>query len=353
MPMKSVIDGRTTRGLILAALLSGLTAAAAPASRPLDPLFAAETSETRAAILIQNGQVIEKRYAPGYSDSTRFISWSMAKTVTAVLIGELVADGRLTLDAPAPLQEWHNPGDPRAQITLRHMLHMASGISHVEVGDPIYASDTNQILFVGGTEGMAAAALQRPLEATPGATFEYSSMTSLLLAEIITRELTKSRDPRTRAEAYRRFAEERVFRPAGIRSAVFDFDGAGTQIGGSILYMTLDDWARFGKLLLDGQGEAASPVIAPEWLAFLRTPSARDPGYGGQLWLNQARPAGADPALFPGQGPASLVSAIGHLGQYVIASPDQHLVLVRLGKTNDPDLGPVRSALGQIVSSID
>lgn len=352
MAMKSVIERGSVRAAIVLALLSGLTAGAVPAPRPLDPLFTAATSETRAAMLIRDGKVIEKRYAPGYSDANRFISWSMAKSVTSVLIGELVAAGRLQLDAPAPLVEWHGAGDPRAKITLRQMLNMASGISQVEVGDPVYASDTNQVLFVGGTGGMAAAALKKPLEATPGTKFEYSSLTSLLLAEIITRQLTDSHDPKVRAEAYRRFAEERLFQPAGIRSAVLDFDGAGTQVGGSILYMTLDDWARFGKVLLDGKGEASAPIITPDWLAFMRTPSHLDQGYGGQIWLNRARPSGVEAALFPGQGPATLTSAIGHLGQFVIASPDQGLVLVRLGKTNDPDLGPVRAALGRIVSSL-
>lgn len=332
-------------------LLSAL-ASAAPRSQPLDPLFAPATEETRAALLIRNGQVIEKRYAPGYSDQNRFISWSMAKSVTAVLIGELVADGKLSLDAPVPFKEWQSPGDPRAKITLRQMLNMASGLSHTEIGDPIYASDTNRILFVDGTQTMAAAALAKPLEAAPGAKFEYSSMTSLLLSELITRQLTGSTDPKVRATAYRQFAEARLFRPAGITSAVLDFDGAGTQIGGSILYMSLDDWGRFGAVLLDGKGASATPIISADWLAFLRTPSVRDGGYGGQIWLNRPRPAGADAALFPGQGPASLTSAIGHLGQYVIASPDQGVVLVRLGKTNDPDLGPVRAALAQIIASL-
>ena len=93
-------------------------------------------------------------------------------------------------------------------------------------------------------------------------------------------------------------------------------------------------------------------MIAPDWLSFLRTPSATDGGYGGHIWLNRPRPKGADPALFPGTGPDSLYAAIGHLGQFVIVSPEQDLVLVRLGKTNDDRLDPVRRALGQVVTGI-
>src|SRR3546814_14118724 len=83
----------------------------------------------------------------------------MAKTVTAMLVGELVADGKLALDAPAPVPEWHRPGDPRGAITLRMLLQMRSGLRHTEIGDPIERSDTNQVLFVGGTGELAAKAM--------------------------------------------------------------------------------------------------------------------------------------------------------------------------------------------------
>lgn len=348
------------KSLVLA--LAGLAAALAiPGERqwasdstpePWEQLFDADQGATRGVLMIVDGKVAAKRYAPGYSDANRFISWSMAKSVTAVLVGELVADGRLKLDEPAPFAEWRKPGDPRGAITLRQMLHMSAGLKHDELGDPITASDTNRTLFVDGTEGMAARGLAQPLEAKPGANYEYSSVTSLLLSELITRQLTPSKDPRVRAQAYRAFAEERLFRPAGITSAVMDFDAAGTQIGGSIIYMTLDDWGRFGSVLLEGRGRDGGLVITPDWLAFLKTPSATDPGYGGHVWLNRPRSKenAAYPALFPGNGPVSAFAAVGHLGQYVIVSPEQKLVLVRLGKTNDPELGPVRAALGRVVA---
>ena len=69
--------------------------------------------------------------------------------------------------------------------------------------------------------------------------------------------------------------------------------------------------------------------------------------------FNRPRSGGEakDAALFPGKGPDTLFACIGHLGQYVIVSPDQGLVVVRLGKTNDPALGPVRDALGDLVAA--
>ena len=73
----------------------------------VDALFTDEgVGETRAVLVLQNGETIEERYAPGYSADMRYVSWSMAKTVTAMLIGFLVDDGVLELDAPAPIAEW-------------------------------------------------------------------------------------------------------------------------------------------------------------------------------------------------------------------------------------------------------
>ncbi|MBX9858966.1 MAG: beta-lactamase family protein [Sphingomonas sp.] len=331
-------------------LIGSATPVAASADDVLSPLFAADQGDARGAILIEDGKVIAKRYAPGYSDANRFISWSTAKTMTAMLVGELVSDGKLTLDAPAPIAEWQTPGDPRAKITLRQLLNMASGLKHTEVGKPIEASDTNQVLFVSGTANMAARAISQPLEARPGEKFEYSSLTTIILAEIVARTLTDSRDPKTRAKAYRDFAFERLYKPAGATGAFLEFDGAGTQIGGSLIHLSLNDFARMGALLLDGKGADGSQVIAPDWLAFMKTPSPKNPVYGGQTWLNRFAADGKGPAI---------ASMNGHLGQYVLTfrgtgrdGKPHAYVLVRLGNTREDRLDVVEQAAGKIAAGL-
>ena len=325
------------RGSLLIAL--GLVLAVPGSARQpdaLSPLFAPELGKARAALLIVDGRVTAKRYAPGYSDKNRFISWSMAKSVTALLVGELVADGRLRLDAPAPMAEWQD--DERRSITLRHLLHMSSGLRHIEVGQPVENSDTNQVLFVTGTASTAVRAIDRPLASTPGTRFNYDSLTSIILAEIITRALTDSRDPRVRAQAYRDFANERLFRPAGVSSAFLEFDGAGTQVGGSIIHMSLDDWGRMGRLLLDGRGADGAQVIAPDWLAFLKTPAPTKPSYGGHVWHSAN----------------GLTSMRGHLGQFVFVGQKggRSVILVRLGKTQDDVIEPVQSEMERMAGDL-
>lgn len=334
--------------LLLAAALSA-SAPSEPIAGALDPLFAPELGDTRATLLLRDGQVVAKRYAPGYSNANRFISWSMAKTVTAILVGALVSDGRLQLDAPAPIAEWRRPGDPRGAITLRQLLTMSSGLKHTEVGESVEASDTNQVLFVSGSGAMAAAAIAQPLEARPGAKWEYSSLTSVILAEVVARTLTPSRDPRVRAQVYTRFARERLFGPAGLMSAVMEFDGSGTQVGGSLIYMTLDDWGRFGRLLIDGKGPTGAQVIAPAWLDIMRRPAATAGNYGAQTWLN--RPAAPrERVMYPG-APPSTFSAEGHLGQHVVVVPKARLVVVRLGNTREGDVDGNHLAIGRLIAA--
>ena len=343
----------TRKPILLAPLAALALGSAAPSQTPdiLSPLFAADQGDARAAILVEDGRVIAKRYAPGYSDANRFISWSTAKTMTAMLVGELVSDGKLQLDAPAPIAEWHQPGDPRAKITLRQLLNMASGLRHSEVGEPIEKSDTNQVLFVSGTGGMAARAINVPLEAAPGAKFEYSSLTTIILAEIVTRTLTPSRDPRVRAAAYRDFAFERLYRPAGATGAFLEFDGAGTQIGGSLIHLHLSDFVALGQVLLDGRGAGGVQVVAPDWLAFMKTPSPRKAVYGGQTWLNH----------FPDEavGQPPIASMNGHLGQYVVTfrakgrdGQEHGYVLVRLGNSREDRLHEVEVAVGKVVKAV-
>src|SRR3546814_13352173 len=86
--------------------------------------------------------------------------------------------------------------------------------------------------------------------------------------------------------------------------------------------MTLDDWGRMGRLLLDGTGADGAQVIAPDWLAFMKAPSPRDPEYGGPTWLNRADGSDSDgPTPFPDAAPDTVVSMIGPPGTFVTAGP--------------------------------
>ncbi len=317
-------------------------------ARAVDALFTApDAAETRALIVMHKGRIVAERYAPGYHENTRFISWSMAKSVTGVLIGMLVSDGRLRLDESVPVPAWQRPGDPRGEITLRQLLQMRSGLRHSETLSPPYEADTVRMLFLDGRDNMAAYAEAQPLEAEPGRRYEYSTATSVILADIAARTLTDSADPATRRQVITDYLRTRLFDPVGMKSMLPEFDAAGTLIGGSLTHGTARDWARFGEFLRGGGAVKGAQLLPRGWIEFMTSSSPRNPGYGAQIWLNRPQPDGHE-VLFPKRGPATLFSCVGHLGQYVMVSPDQELVVVRLGKTDDEARSPLVAHLADI-----
>jgi CubicO group peptidase (beta-lactamase class C family) len=319
-------------------------------ARRIDDLFAdSQSGETYALIVLQGGRIVAERYAPGYGRQTRFAGWSMTKTITAVMTGMLVSDGRLKLDESAPVPLWQRPGDPRGEITLRQLLQMRSGLRHTEQGQPPYSSDEVRMLFLDGRDDMAAYAEAQPLEAEPGRKFEYSSATSVILADVAAHSLSGSKEPAARRAIVNEYLHTRVFEPLGMRSAIAEFDAAGTFIGSSMVHASARDWGRLGEFLRNGGSVKGAQVLPRGWIEFMTTPSPRNPGYGAQLWLNRAQKDGKQ-VLFPGAAPASLFACVGHLGQYVIVSPAQKLTLVRLGKTDADKRDRLRDHLADITA---
>lgn len=322
-------------------------------ARTVDNLFTDPAlGETRAVVVMANGRLAAERYAPGYGPDTRLVSWSMAKTITATMIGMLIADGRLKLDQPAPIPRWQRPGDPRSAITIRHLLQMRSGLDHTESGPVPLESSEVRMLFLDGRDDMAQWAEEQPLEAEPGTKFEYSSNTTVILADIAARVLTDdSRDPETRRRAVADYLHARLFEPLGMTSVVPEFDASGTLIGGSLMHATARDFARFGAFLRTKGSYRGAQLVPRQWVEAMVQPSPRSPHYGFQTWLNRPVPKSmGDSPLFPDRAPHSLFAMIGHMGQYVLISPDQRLTVVRLGHSDGTQRAALMPRLADLVA---
>ena len=329
--------------------------AAVPVKGPIDALFADPElmGETRALLILRDGKLIYERYGPGFNQDSKLISWSMAKSITSVLIGFLVADGRLALDAPAPVAAWQRSGDPRGSITLRHLLNMSAGLEHVETGDPAWEADTVDMLFGDGAADMAGFAEAKPAVAKAGEQFNYSSSTSVILADILADTLAPGASPAGRRDAVLEFIRGRLTEPLGMTSLTPEFDAAGTMVGGSIMHATARDFAKFGELLRRRGVAGDQQILAESWIDFMLTPSPAYPGYGGHIWLNRPRAEGETTRLLRGEGPNDLFACTGHQGQYILVSPSQRLTIVRLGISRESDQLPnVREKLRQILAGL-
>ncbi len=304
-------------------------------ARRIAPLFAGDVGETRALLILRDGKIVAERYAAGYGRDTRFLGWSLAKTVTGVLIGMLIADGLLTLDQPAPIPRWQRIGDPRGAITIRHLLQMRSGLRHAESASAPGDADTPRMLFLDGRDDMAGYAETQPLDHPAGERFAWSTATSVILADIATRTLTRAGAPGTRRAAMDFYLRSRLFDPLGMTGMFAEYDRAGTMIGGAMIHAPARDWARLGEFLRENGAVGGAQHVPAGWIAFMRRPSPGDPAFGAHLWLDRARGKGRRQVLFGGKGPPGTFAALGDRGQVVLVSPSQRLTVVRLGASSE------------------
>jgi len=319
-------------------------------AQAIDGLFDGNAvGRTQALIVLHAGETAAERYGEGLGSGTRLHGWGMSQCLTGIMIGLLVSDGRLRLDETAPVPAWQRSGDPRGEITLRQLLQMRSGLRHSETGKAEYKTDRMQMLFLSGRDNMAAYAEAQPLEAEPGMKFKYSSGNAVILADIATRALTGSEDPDVRRDAVSAYLRARLLEPAGMNSIVPEYDRAGTMIGAAMVHGTPRDWAKLGEFIRHGGAVRGAQVIPRRWIAFMRKPSPRNPGYGALLWLNHEQPDGDD-VLFAGKAPTSLFACMGGQGHYVIGSPQQRLTVVRLGRSDEKQQAELRDRLGKLVA---
>jgi len=323
----------------------------------LDEMFSrpAEQGVSLAFVARRGGDVISERYGVQAAnefepeqtitaDST-LLSWSMAKSITHAAIGVLVADGKLDVDAPAPVRQW--VGTAKGAITTLQLLEMRSGLRFVEDYVDGGASHCIEMLFGGTDPSFAHYAASQPLVADPGAVFNYSSGTTNILCRIIGDIVTGSPggEPADRRSAVDEFLDARLFAPAGMTSATAKYDEAGDFVGSSYVYATADDFARFGELYLhDGVADAGAGdrVLPKGWTDHARERTGHDDGsgldYGRHWWMWPA---------FPDSFAAS-----GYEGQVIAAFPDRDLVMVHLGKTDVAHTPGVRMRLARLAETL-
>lgn len=303
-----------------------------------DAAFADKDAATRSILVVKDGAVIAERYAQGFSAQTPFLSWSMAKSVTATMVGAAMLRGLVDLDVPAPISEWS--GDPkRAAITWNNLLQMQSGLAFDETYDDPN-SDVSEMLFRARDAGGVAA--RQRLAHAPGSFWSYSSGTTNLIQRTL-RETLEANDV-----GYHAFARDAFLGPIGAASFTLEPDASGTFIGSSFIYATARDWAKLGLLYLN-DGVADGLRLLPEgWSRYVAMPAAASDGfYGAQFWLNRS---GADgrPKYIPGVPDEAYLIA-GHEGQYVLIVPDKNMVIVRTGMTRAkepmPTVAPTFAAI--------
>ncbi|WFU44801.1 serine hydrolase [Bradyrhizobium sp. CB82] len=272
-------------------------------------------------LIARDNTILVERYQYGRADTDRLASFSMAKTVVALLIGIAVNEG--AIHSVDDLAETYVPGlkdTEYGRTPIKALLLMASGVAFSED----YAdrsSDINKLARMTVEQDSAgslnAVKQFNTRRDAPGARFSYSSAESLVLGLVLA-AATK----RTVAD----YAAEKLWQPLGAEAdATWIIDATGQEITFAYVNAVLRDWARLGLMLANRGNWQGKTVVPEDWL----TASAANAlptdsplvKYGYQIWYS------ADTRRF---------SLRGLRGQFVFVDPDLKLVLVQTALSSGP-----------------
>jgi CubicO group peptidase (beta-lactamase class C family) len=251
-------------------------------------------------LLLKHGQIVAEAYRYGRTAEARFLSMSMAKSVTSVLIGQAVERGVIaSLDDSAEKYAGALGGSPYGATTLRQLLRMSSGLTFTER----YDGKDDVARLVRASHGVPGAGTTTDVlrsiterHAPAGEKFVYASAETEVLGRVLT-----GATGRTLAD----LTSEWLWKPMGAEhDAFWAVSTDGQEQAFSSFNASLRDWARLG-LLLANDGQVATPAgalqLVPRDYLLDATDPARQPqafrprvattsfGYGYQFWLAPLR----------------------------------------------------------------
>ena len=288
----------------------------------------ADRTFTNALLVMKDGKVVFEDYRNKSDAATRFISFSMAKTFTALLVGIALGEKKIrSLDDKVGdyVPELKTGGYGNAAI--RQVLQMRSGVDYEERYDfganPSLAATIHTKAIVRNQMRFADPAMTIGKKTAPGSTFNYATLDTAVLGWIL---------ERATGEKLETFTASRLWGPLGAEASAFWMadgpPGNGRALNGMGYNAVLRDFARLGQLMLDGGQANGKQVIPTGWVSQMTTMipfpdqyarKAEFKGYGFQTWQVDDEPGA--------------YSAVGLGGQFVYVHPKTRTVIVKLSYT--------------------
>lgn len=282
-------------------------------------------------LVLKDGRVLLERYALGATPATRWMSMSIAKSVTSTLIGLALHDGRIrSLDDTVTRYVPSLRGSAYDVVTVRQVLMMGSGIQWNETYTDS-TSDRRRLLEaqIAQRPGVAMALMAAlPRAAAAGTRFNYSTGETLVASEVVRGAVGMSAS---------QYLSQKLWQPLGMEHhATWWLDSPdGHEIGGSGIMATLRDYARFGEFIRR-DGMIGTRRLLPEgWVQNAGAPKqygTRTEQYGYMWWPVESAKGSIHDGAF---------SAQGIFGQYLYINRTQRLVIAQLGAQMHPTLGNV------------
>jgi CubicO group peptidase (beta-lactamase class C family) len=277
-----------------------------------------ERTYTNALLVMKDGRIVSEIYRNNSNEHSRFIGWSMTKSVTSVLIGCALAQGRIdSLDTPISHYLPELKGGGYDGVSIRHVMQMRSGVDYEERYDfdhPGRAASNHISSLVRNVTRFADVARTLPRIHPPGTFFQYKTIDTAVLGWLVERVTQGS------VAAY---TAQCLWEPLGTEAdGFYIMDGApgvGREFSGAGFNATLRDFARVGQMVLNGGVANGRRIVSADWVRQSTQPNGPEDmqrgGYGLQWWT---------------MGGSNAFAAIGLQGQYIYIDPDTRTVIVKL-----------------------
>jgi CubicO group peptidase (beta-lactamase class C family) len=255
-------------------------------------------------IVVKDGKILLERYELGNDEHSRWISFSIAKSVVSMLIGAAIADGYIgSVEEPITRYLPQLAGGGYDGVSIKNVLQMASGIRwNEDYADP----SSNVARTPRGNLALLRYMSALPREVAPGEKFNYNTGETHLAGALLRAAIGNNLST---------YLSHKIWRPFGMESDAtwMLHEPAGGETGGCCIQATLRDYARLGVFAMNGGVLRDGTRVLPEnWMAESTAPSKGSAGYGYLWWLR-------DNGTYAG---------IGIFGQFLYIDPQSKTVIV-------------------------
>jgi CubicO group peptidase (beta-lactamase class C family) len=228
-------------------------------------------------LVIKNGTIVYERYGLGNTEDSRWISFSVAKSVVSMLVGAAIEDGYIaSVDEKVTDYLPRLKGSSYDQSTIRNILQMASGVQwNEDYADP--ESDVNSAPW--DTLPLYEYLRHKPVDTEPGTKFNYNTAETNLVGTLLRSAIGNNLST---------YLSEKIWRPFGMEADAnwMLSEPGGGEMGGCCISATLRDYGRIGLFALNsGRLEDGAQVLPEGWMRESTSPSEAYDGYGYLWWL--------------------------------------------------------------------
>jgi CubicO group peptidase (beta-lactamase class C family) len=314
-------------------LVTGTPSAPLPMSLPTERLLSPAAAsrldaylaeqDTGAFYVARDGRIAHAYFGADTHAGSLLPVRSVTKSLLSLLVGAAVADGKIaSIDERIGnyLPEWSR--DPRGSITIRQILHMATGLEYVT----LRLEPANNAMLLAEGSDVNATALSWRLAEAPDRTFSINQVDSQLLGIILQRATGKPLDE---------YLSEKIWRPLGLSTATLNIDARGNVRAFCCMRMVGADLLKIGQMLIQGGLWEGRRILPEQWIREMQKPSPASADVGLHVFLgrdtgtpepgNPFRPSSEllrAPGVFYFQGGLSVV-------MWMI--PSERLVIFRWG----------------------